>query len=84
MSFTPAIHAWNIGAATVVGGVLNGLVLWMVARHTPVEMRPYSCVLQQTAISDLALLGLSEMIRPVSWQKNEYFERFLPGIRNIL
>jgi hypothetical protein len=67
------IHAWNTASATVVGGLLNAVVLWVIACHTPKEMRPYSSrVLQQTAISDLLLLGLSELTQPVR-RENLFF-----------
>jgi hypothetical protein len=39
-----------------------------------VEMRPYSCVFQQTAVSDLLLLGLSELTLPVR-AREKYKER---------
>jgi hypothetical protein len=52
-------------AALVFGLCFNLFTLWMIAQHTPKEMRVYSILLIQTCIVDLILLALSYIVQAV-------------------
>jgi hypothetical protein len=66
------IALWSSFCALAVGGPLNGLLLWLIARHTTtVELRPYARLLTQTIITDLLSLVVSFLVVAV----NLFFER---------
>jgi hypothetical protein len=47
----------NAACAFTLGVPLNaGLLFWAIPRHTPEGLRPYARLLQQTCVTDLALL----------------------------
>jgi hypothetical protein len=59
------VSYWNSLATLRFGSAFNLLTIWMIFRHTPREMRVYSLLLLQTCLSDLALLVISYIVRPV-------------------
>jgi hypothetical protein len=67
------ISFWNSMATLVFGACFNLLTLWMIARHTPAEMHPYSALLRQTCVSDLILLAASYFVQPVGILLKFYF-----------
>ena len=50
----------------VIGGLLNGLEVWLIVFHSPKEMRVYSRILLQISTADVLTLVLDPLIRPVS------------------
>jgi hypothetical protein len=55
--------AW---ASFVVGSLLNVLLIGLIRRHTPKEMRVYSKILLQTCVTDLLLLAATVLTDVVS------------------
>jgi uncharacterized membrane protein len=51
----------------VLGVPLNALLLfWAIRRHTPNDLRPYARLLQQTCVTDMALLIVNVVLIPVN------------------
>jgi len=59
------VHRINSVVCFFLGTALNSLVLYLVRKRTSEELRPYSCVLAQTAVVDLASLAVNLLFQPV-------------------
>jgi hypothetical protein len=56
----------NASCAFVLGIPLNAVLLfWAIRRHTPDDLRPYARLLQQTSVTDFALLVVNFLVSPV-------------------
>lgn len=60
-----SVHRINSAVCFLAGSALNSLVLCLVVTRTSEELRPYSCVLAQTALVDLASLAVNLLFQPV-------------------
>ncbi|KAI1727236.1 serpentine type 7TM GPCR chemoreceptor str domain-containing protein [Ditylenchus destructor] len=49
----------------VLGSMLNGLLIWLVMKKSPRELKAYNCILVQTCVVDLFALILSVMVQPI-------------------
>jgi hypothetical protein len=56
----------NSKLSLIIGGFMNILLIWLVCKRTPKEMRIYSKILLQVCFSDLANLIVNDLVQPVS------------------
>jgi hypothetical protein len=56
----------NAACSFAVGVLFNAVLLfWAIRRHTPDNLRPFSLLLQQTCVIDMALLFVNAFLIPV-------------------
>src|SRR5262245_37490431 len=65
------IYVWNVYVTFFLGAPLNLLLFWLILRHTPKGMRPFSMVLLQNAITDISGLIIQVIAQPV-----KFFHKF--------
>jgi len=66
MESMESIHRLNGYFCFFIGVGLNTWLVWLVRKRSPVELRPYSRLLLQTAVIDLVYLTITFVYMPVS------------------
>lgn len=56
----------NSKLSLVIGGFLNILLIVLVYKNTPKDMKIYSKLVFQTCVGDLANLVIGEIVQPVN------------------
>jgi hypothetical protein len=64
-SIVRRLHRLNSLSCTILGTVLNLLLIWLIQKRTVKEMRVYSRILLQTCIADLVFLAVNELTQPI-------------------
>lgn len=61
-----SIHTLNCLLCWAVGTALNALLIWLVVRRTPHNMRVYGRMLLLTCVLDICALAVVVVVQPVS------------------
>ena len=56
----------NSKVTLVIGGFLNILLIVLVCKNTPEDMKIYSKLVLQTCVGDLTNLVIGEIVQPVN------------------
>jgi hypothetical protein len=78
------VAALNAVFTFAVGVPLNAVLLfWAIRRRTPAGLRPYARLLQQTCVTDMALLVVNVVLIPVCIYNYIFSSTFRPLSSNF-